>query len=213
MAGGQGAPPGLSLQPFGSQSPGPVPAVALRSGDVIEVKFAFAPQFDQTETVRPDGKIELQLVGEVVVQGKSPSQLHAELFRLYAVQLQHPQLQVLVKRFYDRQVYVGGEVKRPGPVQMQGELTVLEAVLDAGGVNPETAEADNVLVIRTVDGHMVGRTIDLAGAVRGVQTKPFYLQPRDVVYVPRTRIANMDVWVQQHLWKLLPSIGIGATLY
>ena len=209
----QTAPPAVPAQPYAWAKPGPAPGVRLQSGDEIEIKFAFASQFDQKETVRPDGKVELQLVGEVVVQGKTPAQLRDELMELYAVQLTHPQLAVIVKGFYERQVYVGGEVKRPGPVPMPGEMTALEAIMDAGGFITETAEARNVIVIRNVDGHMAGQAVDLEGALSGAKMKPFYLEPHDVVYVPKTCIANIDLWIQQHVWKLIPPVGLGATLY
>jgi polysaccharide export outer membrane protein len=206
------APP-LPGPPYHAAKPGPAPGVRLRSGDVIEIKFAYAAQFDQTETVRPDGKIELPLAGEVVVQGKTPAQLREELMKRYSVQLKHPQLAVIVRGLYERRVYVGGEVKKPGPVLMPGEMTALEAVMDAGGFKRETAEAGNVVVVRNIDGHMIGMTIDLRGALKGEKTTPFSLEPRDIVYVPRTRIANLDLWIEQHLWKLLPPIGVGATIY
>lgn len=205
--------PALPGQPYYAAKPGPAPGVRLRSGDVIEIKFAYAAQFDQTETVRPDGKIELPLAGEVVVQGKTPAQLREELMKRYSVQLKHPQLAVIVRGLYERRVYVGGEVKKPGPVLMPGEMTALEAVMDAGGLNRETAEAGNIVVVRNIDGNMIGMSVDLRGALKGEKTTPFYLEPRDIVYVPRTRIANLDLWIEQHLWKLLPPIGIGATVY
>ena len=200
-------------QPYASARPGPVPSVRLRSGDTIQIKFAYAPQFDQIETVRPDGKIDLQLVGEVFVAGKTPSELGDELMKLYAVQLKHPQLAVIVTGMTERRVYVAGQVKRPGPVPMPGEMTAIEAIIHAGGFNRETAEKRKVIIVRNIDGHMVTRTLDLKEALNSPKTAPFYLQPQDIVYVPSTRIANTDLWVQQHLWQMLPPLGIGTSVY
>lgn len=208
-----------------SQTPGPAPpsrpfveaghpsTVKLQSGDELEIKFAYASRFDQIETVRPDGKIELQLLGEVVVCGKTPAGLRDELMRLYAAQLKHPQLVVIVKGFYERRVYVGGQVKTPGPVLMPGEMTALEAVMSAGGFIRETAEPGNVIVVRKIEGRMVGRLVDIKEALTARASNPFYLKPRDIVYVPEKRIVNADLWIQQHLWHLLPPLGIGATVY
>ena len=210
---GTAPPPPAAIEPYVAARRGPAPRVSLHSGDVIEIKFAYAPQFNQTETVRPDGKIELQLAGEVVVEGKTPAALRRELTELYAVQLKHPQLAIIVKGFYERRVYVGGEVKKPGPVPMPGEMTAIEAVMDAGGFIRETAELRNVIVVRNIDGHMVGRPVDLRQALDCLKAKPFYLEPRDIVYVPSTHIVNVDLWVDQHLWKLLPPLGIGYSIY
>lgn len=209
----QTVPPPVAVQPYPAAKPCSAHTVTLRCGDVIEIKFAYAPQFDQVETVRPDGKIELQLIGEVVVQGKTPAELRSELMKRYAVQLKHPQLAVIVKGLWERRVYVGGEVKKPGIVPMPGEMTALEAIMDAGGFDKQTAEMKNVIVVRNMDGRMVGRALDLREALNGAKTKPFYLKPRDIVYVPQTCIVNVDTWVQQHLWRLLPPVSVGYSGY
>jgi protein involved in polysaccharide export with SLBB domain len=197
------------LQPYPEAKPGPAPRVTLRSGDVVEIKFAYAGQFNDTQTVRPDGKIELQLIGEVVAEGKTPSQLRDELINLYAAQLKHPELAVVVRGLYERRVYIGGEVMKPGPVDMPGEKTALEAIMDAGGFKKETAEVQNVIVVRNVDGRMVGQALDFKEALAGGAAPQFYLQPRDIVFVPTTTIVDVDLWMQQHLWKLLPPLGLG----
>ena len=209
----QSVSPAVPVQPYAETKPGPAPNLTLRSGDVIGLKFAYDPEFDQTETVRPDGKVELRLVGEVVVEGKTPTELRNELMKLYAVQLKHPQLAVIVRGMNERMVYVAGQVNKPGPVPMPGEMTAIEAVMHAGGFKRETANAGKVMVVRNIDGHMVSRTVDLKEALNGEKTDPFYLQPRDIVYVPSTRIANVDLWFHQHLWQVLPPLGIGASIY
>ena len=185
--------------------------VSLKSGDVIEIKFAYANQFNEIQTVRPDGKIELQLIGEVVAEGKTPSELRDELFKLYGVQLKHPELAVFARTLYERRVYIGGEVNKPGPVDIPGEMTALEAIMLAGGFNLERAEVRSVIVARNKDGRWVGQALDFKDALAGREAQPFYLQPRDIVYVPRTAITDVDQWMQQHLWRLLPPIGVGVT--
>jgi polysaccharide export outer membrane protein len=183
----------------------------LKAGDVVEIKFAYANQFNDTQTVRPDGKIEMQLIGEVVAEGKTPGELREELIRLYTVQLKHPELAVVVRGLFERRVYVGGEVNKPGPVDIPGEMTALEAIMLAGGFNLERAEVQSVIVVRKQDGRLVGQTLDFKDALAGRETQPFYLQPRDIVYVSRTTITDVDQWMQQHLWRLLPPIGVGFT--
>ncbi len=206
----QTSPP--ALQPYPDAKLDAPARVTLKSGDVIEIKFAYAGQFNETQTVRPDGKIELQLIGEVAAEGKTPSELRDELIKLYSVQLKHPELAVFARTFYERRIYVGGEVKKPGPVDIPGEMTALEAVMLAGGFNLEAAEVRSVIVVRKQDGRMVGQALDFKDALAGREAQPFYLQPRDIVYVPRTAITDVDQWVQQHLWKLLPPLGIGANV-
>jgi protein involved in polysaccharide export with SLBB domain len=200
-----------ALQPFPDAKSEAPARITLKPGDVVEIKFAYAGQFNDSQTVRPDGKIEMQLIGEVVAEGKTPSELRDELVNLYTPQLKHPELAVVVRGLYERRVYVGGEVNKPGPVDIPGEMTALEAIMLAGGFNLERAEVQNVIVARNRDGRWVGQTLDFKDALAGREAQPFYLQPRDIVYVPRTTIADVDLWMQQYLWRLLPPIGVGVT--
>ena len=70
--------------------------------------------------VRPDGTITLQLVGKVKAQGKTPEALRNDLLRLYGPELKKPKIEVLVRNKSDRKVYVSGEVKTPGSVELKG---------------------------------------------------------------------------------------------
>ena len=191
-------------------NPATVSRMTLHSGDTIDIQFAYAGQFNQTQTVRPDGKLELQLLGEVAAQGKTVQELRAELMKRYAYNLKHPQLAIFVRGLYGWRVFVSGEVTKPGPVDMPGNLTALQAVILAGGFIGDTAEKRNVIVIRNESGHLAGMKLDFKGTLDGTGGAPFYLQPQDIVYVPRTTIANMDLWMQQHLWRILPPVSMGT---
>jgi polysaccharide biosynthesis/export protein len=181
-----------------------VPPLTLSAGDVLDVKFFYLPELDESQIVRPDGCMTLQLVGDVAVQGKTPAELHRELLKRYAAHLKNPNLTIMVRRMNDSRAWVAGEVKRPGPVQMPGRMTVLEAVMDVGGGTRPTADMKNVLVVRQRDGRNYGCLVNLADVLKGKEGPSFVLQPRDVVYVPPTFITKADDWVDQYLNKLVP---------
>ena len=183
------------------------PFVALAPGDVLEVKFFYTPDLNETQTVRPDGKIMLQLIGEVAVEGKSPAELQEELIKLYTPLLKTPDIAVIVRSFYERRVYVGGQVMAPGIVEMPGTMTLLEAIMQAGGFNVKEAEVRNIIVIRHINGQRYGESINLKPALTGDKVQPFYLAPKDIVYVPQTTIAKLDQWVDQHINKIIPDTG------
>jgi protein involved in polysaccharide export with SLBB domain len=187
----------------------PVSKVTLSAGDTIEIMFPYASQFDETQTIRPDGMIVLPLVGEVMAEGKTPAELRMELIRLHAEQLKHPELAVVVRSFYDRRVFVGGEVNTPGVVSMPGPLTALEAIMEAGGFAMDRASSENVVLIRHENGQRQIYELDYESALQGKPYEPVYLQSQDVIYVPRTGIANVGQWVQQHIYDLLPPVGFG----
>lgn len=182
----------------------PVPPLVLAAGDVIDIKFFYIPELDESQIVRPDGFMTLPLIGETKAQGKTPAELHKDLVKRYSAHLQNPTLQVMVRRVNDSLVWVAGEVKRPGPVQMTGRLTVLEAVMDVGGGYRPMADMKNVLVVRQREGKSFGCVINLKDVLKGKDCESFLLQPRDVVYVPPTPITQVDDWVDQYINKVVP---------
>ncbi len=183
------------------------PKLTLGPGDVIEIKFYYVPELNETQTVRPDGKIALQLIGEVEVQGKTPVEVREELVRFYTPQLKRPEVSVIVRSMANRRVYVGGHVNRPGLVDMPTRLTALEAILNAGGFDVRTAEVGNVVIIRHKDGKRYGCALDLRGALEGKEVQPFFLEPQDIVYVPRTKITQVNLWIDQYINRMIPRIG------
>ena len=190
----------------------PVPSLTLSAGDVLDVKFFYLPELDESQIVRPDGFMTLQLIGDVSVQGKTPAELHRELLKRYATHLKNPSLTIMVRRMNDSRAWVAGEVKRPGPVQMPGRMTVLEAVMDVGGGTRPTADMKNVLVVRQRDGRNYGYLVNLHDVLKGKEGASFFLQPRDVVYVPPTFITKVDDWVDQYVNKMVPQ-SRGVFLY
>lgn len=209
--------PGISkseidfLQNASKVNTAPPTDVALLPGDEIDVKFFYTPDLNESQKVRPDGKIALQLIGEVEAEGKTPAELREELLGLYSSHLKKPEIIVLVRLLCNRRVFVGGQVMNPGIVEMPGNMTVLEAIMQAGGFDMREAKVQNVVVIRHINGQRYGYSINLKPALVGDETQPFYLLPQDIVYVPRTLIAKLDQWVDQHVNKIIPDTGFRFT--
>jgi protein involved in polysaccharide export with SLBB domain len=183
------------------------PRVLLKPGDEIELKFYYTPELDVTQVVRPDGKIALQLIGEISVQGKTPAELREELLKLYLPHLKKPEISVILRSLQNRRVYVGGQVMTPGVIEMPAEIDVLEAIMEVGGFLLPEAEVKSVIVIRHREDQRYAYSINLENALKGETSQPFYLQPQDIVYVPRTKITMLNQWVDQHINKLIPETG------
>ncbi len=184
------------------------PRVELTPGDVVEVKFFYTPELNESQTVRPDGYISLQLVGEVKAQGISPAELRDELLRLYEPQLKDPEINVVVRSFQNQRVYVGGQVMKPGIIEMPGQMNLLEAIMQAGGFNLREAEVRNIVVIRNKNDKRFAYSVNLKPALEGDETEQFLLEPKDIVYVPRTEIAKLDQWIDQNINQIIPDPGI-----
>lgn len=190
---------------------GPEPRMNLGPGDVLDIKFFYAPELNENQTVRPDGKIALQLIGEVEVKGKTPEELKKELVKAYTGQLRNPEVAVIVRSFINRKIYVGGDVNRPGAIDMPAPITALEAIMQAGGFDYRRAEVSNVVIIRHIDGKRYGCALDLTPALSGKEFKPFFLEPQDIVYVPRTKISQVGLWIDQYINQLMPRIGLAMS--
>ncbi len=203
-----------STPPYDQSIAGPftIEKVMLAPGDELEIKFAYAEQFNELQRIRPDGNIELQFIGEVSAAGKSPAELREELKEKFSKHLKHPQLAVIVRSFNEQRVYVGGEVNTPGMIPLPNQMTALEAIMQAGGFDMETAKTGNIVVIRhDTDGMRQGYALNLNKALKGDHVSTFYLQPRDIVYVPRSTITKINQFTEQYVNKLVPDIGLTFT--
>lgn len=179
----------------------------LRPGSVVELRFYYTPELDVAQTVLPDGTVSLPLVGNYSAAGKSPRQVERELTMLYSRELLEPELSVIVQGLPHQAVAIGGEVENPGRIEMPDSITVLEAVLQAGGPLRASADVRRVVVVREEGGRRQGYLVDLAPALRGESAAPFYLHPQDMVFVPPTRVTMMNQWVEQYINKMVPQFG------
>lgn len=185
-----------------------VDRVILTPGDEIEVKFFYNPDLNEVMTIRPDGKITLQLIGDLDAAGKTPEELKYVIRRLAELFVEQPEVSVFVRKLNSRKVFVGGSVLNPGALGMPGPMTALDALLLAGGANMRSANLESVLIIRHRDGRRYGAALNLENALEGRATTPFYLEPGDIVYVPNTAIVQVGQWIDQHINKIIPQFGV-----
>lgn len=176
----------------------------LAAGDVVEVRFFFDPELNEQVQIRPDGRISMQLIGEVEMAGKTVQEISRELERAYSQHLKSPTVSVQVRSFATQKVYVTGEVVRPGIISMPGELALVAAISEAGGVKP-TGDVKSVVLIRKgPDDRPEARKIVLRDGGKLTADAGLLLRPYDIVLVPETKIARLDRWVDQHIRQLVP---------
>lgn len=191
-----------------------LPPAKLGAGDELEIKFYYAPELNVQQRIRSDGKITLQLVGDVDAAGKTPAQLDEELQGAFAKHLKYPELSIIVRGMYSRRVLVTGEVLRPGPMDMPGQLTLMEAIGYSGGFNLVTANIKQVIVSRDVgdgSGKRQGYVVNMKDEYAGAATTPFMLQPTDIVIVPRTAVVEVNQFMQQYINNNVPDAGVFYT--
>ena len=158
-------------------------AITLREGDVVKITFPGSPNLDTVQPIRRDGKLNLPLIGEVDAAGSTPIELQDKLVQAYASQISTKEVTVQVQSS-SFPLYVTGAVVHPGKISSDHPMDALEAVMEAGGFNYDTADMRHVKIIRNENGVMEHYTVDLKADLEGKETKPFYLKPQDIVYVP-----------------------------
>ncbi|HBA84664.1 MAG TPA: sugar transporter [Verrucomicrobia bacterium] len=185
--------------------------VKLEPGDMIETKFYYAPELNESQRVRPDGKITLQLIGDVEAAGREPAALQEELKERYTGLIDKPEVTVFVRDMNNRAIFVGGAVKIPGRFPMTGTLTALAAILQAGGFDMTQAAFNNVVVIRQEAPQPSAFVLDFTKTLQGEPGEPFYLHAQDLVIVPKTKISNLNQWIDQYLNRIVPQFGFTYT--
>ena len=158
-------------------------AIILREGDSLKITFPGSPNLDTTQPIRRDGKLNLPLIGEVEAAGMSPAALQEKLVKAYASQISSKEVIVQVQSS-TFPVFVTGAVVHPGKVLSDHPMDALEAVMDSGGFIYETADMKGVRINRLENGVRRSFIVNLKDVLKGKETKPLYLQPNDIVYVP-----------------------------
>jgi len=196
------SPPCLSANdPEGTTAPGD----RIAPGDLLSISFYLSPEFDQNIRVRPDGDVELKLVGELPAAGRTPAQFARDLDQAYGHELLAPQASVRIADSPNRRVYVEGQVAHPGAIALQPGMRVIQAVAEAGGLTEDAGAANSILIRHDACGYPHGSKFDLQSALNDSNgEEDIALMPADVVVVPRSGIANFNLLVKHFVKNNIP---------
>jgi len=177
----------------------------LAPGDLIDVKFPYHPEENERVPVRPDGRIGLQVIGDVQAAGLTVKELEEIIVEKSSVTLRDPVVSVVIAQLAEHKVYVGGQVAKPGFVTFRDGMTPLQAIVERGGF-VDDANTDEILYIRRVGGQVQSQRLDLESVMDGESVEQIVMSPDDIIIVPRTFIGEADVWVDQWIRGLLPTV-------
>jgi len=119
----------------------------LAPEDVVDINVWRNGALTRTVFIRPDGKISLPLIGDVLAAGLTPSQLQEAIKERLKEYKETPEVSVVVRDIGSFSVYIMGEIARPGKLQLRGDTTLLQAITQAGGFT-QFAKSDKILVLR-----------------------------------------------------------------
>jgi polysaccharide biosynthesis/export protein PslD len=193
----------------------PGPDYRLQLGDQLHVQFLYQPENDIDLVVRPDGRISLSPAGELEAAGKTEHELEQVITERAAEHLREPMVTVEVTKVGPQNVYVGGQVQRPGVVTLFPGMTPLQAVMEQGGFLPTAKRDSVVLILPTADGKFAASRINLEQVLTEGVAERVRLRPNALIFVPKTWVANADDVVDLYVRGLIPAlprVGVGYSL-
>jgi len=156
--------------------------------DQIEVSVWKNPDLSVSVPVRPDGKISVPLVGEVLAGGRTPEMVAADITEKLSKFIRDPQVAVILVELRSHEflsrVRVSGAVQAPASFRFRQGMTVLDLVLEAGGLN-EFASGNSAKLYRQTDAGIQSISVNLSDILKSGKMETNYaIEPGDILTVP-----------------------------
>lgn len=181
------------------------PAYRFFPGDSVEVTVHSAPELSSTAEIGPDGRINLPLLANVMVANKTDYEIATIIADAYARDvLVSPIVEVRRATLGSQNIIVGGQVNSPGLIALPSPIGALEAVMLAGGFQDTAARGEVAILRRAPGGGLMIRTVNLRDALRGRGGDALQLRRNDIVFVPRSTVAEINVFIDQYVNSILP---------
>ena len=180
-------------------------AYLLAPGDTLQIIFHTAPELDREIRVAPDGSISLPFVGSLRASALTAGELQAALLNAYASELKDPDIDVIPTGFESQRIFVGGEVRAPGMMELPGQIDPLQAIIMAGGFTEGSKPSQVAVMRRMPGGQVMSAVFDVNKGINDPRYADFTpLRRFDVVYVPRSGIAEENLLMRQWFRDALP---------
>jgi protein involved in polysaccharide export with SLBB domain len=177
----------------------------LGAGDRVKFDFPLTPENDEDVLVGADGYIGLRIAGRIRAQGLTVNELQEEVTKAASTRLKNPIVVAGLSDSRSSRVVVGGQVQHPGVYLIGSGLTVFEAVMLAGGVNPESRMNEVVLMRLRPNNTAMLRKINLQNFIsKGDTTQNPQIQAEDMIFVPRSRVAEVNWWIEEYINRDVP---------
>jgi len=190
------------------------PEYTLVAGDQLDIVVSSAPELSRTLTVGPDGRVVMPMSRPIMAAGRTFGQVQNELTGELAKQLRDPTIAVTPRAYSPEQIFVGGQVGQPGTYTLPGRIGAIEAIFMAGGFGPGAKSKDVAILRRAPNGGMMARSVNIRGGILNIREYNDNLQLRrgDIIYVPRTTLAEVGAFVQALRQTLPVDANISYTL-
>ena len=165
----------------------------------------------RTVLVRPDGRITVYPIGDVIAAGRTAMELQRALVDLLAADFRQPRVTVELVEIAGNMVHVLGRVMRPNSYAAGPFMTVMQAITLAGGFENDAAR--NSVIVFHRDGARTLRVtrVRMDRVMKGQDLEDVRLDRFDIVYVPRSTIGNIDVFARQFFGEPTQILQAGLT--
>ena len=172
----------------------------LTPGDVLEFRFPFVPDLNQTVSVQPDGFISLKDIRDLKVQGRTLAQVKEDVLESYAPFVREPVFTISLLQFEKPYFVANGEVATPGRHELRGATTLTQALAFAGGTK-NGANLSQVLLFRRLGDNVEVKEINVKRmfAKRDLAEDPL-LRPGDMIVVPKSIIGKLSPLLSVFRW-------------
>jgi polysaccharide biosynthesis/export protein len=179
------------------------PLYRLRKSDVLEIGIAFAPEFNQTVTVLPDGFIALKGLAYLCVEGQTLPQASQSIAQAYSPILRDPEVTVVLKDFERPYFIASGEVVHPGKYELRDDITLTGAIAIAGGFTGQARHSQVLLFRQLADRRVEARVLDVKRLLKSRDlSEDLQLRPGDMLFVPQNTISKVRRFLP------LPNLGM-----
>lgn len=169
------------------------PEYQIERSDVLEVKYRYTPEFDQTVTIGPDGRATLAGIGSFIATGLTVDQFQAKVITVSSERLVKPVVTVALKEFDKPHVFVEGDVNTPGRVDFRSDISITDAIALAGGFKTSGKKSEVLLLRRGNGDQPATRVVNIKKLVDSHHLEEAVeLRSGDVIYVPQDNLSKIE---------------------
>lgn len=194
----------------------PAPSVLIQAGDTLDIirnsPFKTSADENRQYVVRPDGKISVPNAGLIQAAGLSPEALASTISEKFANIYREPEVTVNIIDMPGNRAFIGGAVRNPSAIPLNGNITMEQALLGSGGLLP-TADSEHVALVRVGDeGKYNVYFLNLRSFLEDPNRPVVALQRGDMIFVPKSGIGSTVEAVDLYITRMIPfNLGIGAS--
>lgn len=192
----------MGFRPWSSQ----MPPYRLGAGDKLKIKYFLTREMDEELIVAPDGTIAPRAVGQLKVEGLTLAGAQEVVRRASKVELADQKVVISLDEAISAKVYIGGMVEKPGPYNLADMRNgTLQSILMAGGFTEEARTGQVAIIRRGPDNLPMLRLINVKEIIQtGFTLDDVQLAAGDIIYVPRSSVSELNVWIDQFINKVVP---------